>query len=448
MNNRLPPQSLETEKVVLGCMIQDLNAAIAVFGLLQDETVFVDDKHRLIYNATKDLYRRNDPIDITMVSNELEANKKLTKAGGSAYLAEIIGLVDSPVNAETYARTILGLAQRRMAIHLLTQGVDKCYDQSTPINEQLELLIANLLGLSHYGRMGGARLLGQFMQEAYVRLGNIKESPGGVIGVPSGFSGLDALTGGFQNGDLIVLAGRPSLGKTTFCMNLITYPALKYKIPTAIFSLEMSGFQVAVNAMSCYAGLNSHLVRQGKIGQDVFKKLSDTVSVFCGAPIYLDDTSGITISEIKARCRKLQMEFGVKQVAVDYIGLIKEDSNCKGKTRNDIVGYWSRTLKDMAKEMEIPIIMISQLSRKTEMRAEKRPELQDLRESGNIEQDADVVMFIYRQWDKELKGLSPHTEIIVEKQRCGPTGIAHLYFERTTGKFTELSNQPEEDPPY
>lgn len=446
--DRVPPNAIEVEMAVLGAMMLDQAAASQVYEIL-DETCFFKDAHKKIFLATQKLYQRNDPIDLVTVTETLNASKELDEVGGAAYLADLVGLVASPANAEHHSRIVLRKSLLRKLIHACTRAIDHSFQEPDDVDELLDEVENEIFHLMQFRKAGGFRPIGPLLVQAFERLENVGLGQKGITGVPSGYPDLDKLTSGFQAGDMVVLAGRPSMGKTGFSLNIARNAAVDFRIPVGFFSLEMASHQLALRLLCAEAEVDSARVRSCTLEASKWPRLSKVVGKLAEAPIYIDDTPALSVMELRARARRLRAEHNIGLVVVDYIGLM-EFPQKKVESQQQKIAEISRNLKALAKDLEVPILVLSQLSRAVETRGgDKRPILSDLRDSGAIEQDADVVIFLYRAGayepynadsddgaDKDLKEL---TEVIVAKQRNGPLGNARLRFDLQTGRFWSLA---------
>jgi len=456
--DRIPPHAVDVEMAVLGSIMLDQEAAARVFEIL-DESCFFKDAHREIFLAAQRLYQKNDPIDEITLTEALHAvrNKppkgaekdtyaktKLEEVGGAAYLSELVSMVASPANAEHHARIVLRKSLLRKLIHTCTRAIDQSFTEPDEVDELLDQTETELFQLMQFKRSGGFRRLGPMLVETFESLENIANIQGGVTGVPGGFKALDEITSGWQAGDMIVIAGRPSMGKTAFSLNLARNAAVEHKIPVGFFSLEMADRQLALRLLCAESGVDSSKVRSGKLRADEWPRLSEKVGKLAEAPLFIDDTPGLSPMELRARARRLKAEHNVGMIVIDYIGLM-EIPQKRFESQQQKIAEISRSLKGLAKDLDIPVVVLSQLSRAVETRhGDKRPILSDLRDSGAIEQDADVVIFLYRPGLYEERSRSgeevdeSHTEVIIAKQRNGPLGTAELRFNLSTGRFQTL----------
>lgn len=442
--DRIPPNAVEVEMAVLGAMMLDQEASARAYEVL-DETCFFKDAHQKVFLATQKLYQRNEPIDLVTVAEALNAENQLEDAGGAAYLAELVGMVASPANVEHHARIVLRKSLLRKLIHSCTRAIDHSYREPDDVDELLDQVENEIFHLMQFRKTGGFRPLSSLMLQAQDRLDYMRSGLKGVTGVPTGFADLDKLTSGWQPGDMIVLAGRPSMGKTAFSLILSRNAAVDYKIPVGFFSLEMANHQLALRLMCADAKVDFSKVRSGTLESKKWENLSTKTSKLYEAPFFIDDTPALSPMELRARARRLKSEHDIGLIVVDYIGLM-EFPQKKIESQQQKIAEISRNLKALAKDLEVPIIVISQLSRAVETRTgDKRPILSDLRDSGAIEQDADVVIFLYRPglYASKKQGNDvdmTYTEIIISKQRNGPLGTAKLRFELETGNFVSLDS--------
>jgi len=442
MENRIPPQDLDAEQSVLGAMLLDREAVFRVMKILRPEDFYLE-SHRVIYQAMLELGDLGQPADLVTVTSLLRRNGSLEKAGGVSYVASLANLVPVAANAEHYAQIVGEKALLRSLIQLATRIANLGYEGSEGADQLLDQAERMILDL--HSRRGGADFVPikeivygvlDRIQQAYMR----REE---TSGIPTGFIEVDRLTGGLQPGDLIILAGRPSMGKTALGLTVAHHVAVKKRLPVAVFSLEMSKEQLVQRLICQEAMVDLHRVRTGQLEEEDFARVTRAAGELAQCPLYIDDFSGITARQIRARCRELQFEKGLSLVVIDYLQLMQGHGRAENR-QQEIAGI-SRSLKGLAKELNVPVVALSQLSRQAEQRKDARPQMADLRESGSLEQDADVVMFIYREEyykeDSEKKGIA---ELIVAKQRNGPTGVAELAFLREFTRFVNLSRREEE----
>jgi replicative DNA helicase len=432
---RLPPQDQEAEQAVLGAMLIDPEAVPRAIELLRPED-FYRPAHRIVFQTMVDLFDRASPVDVVTTVAELRRTGKLEAVGGATYLAELQEAVPTSANVAYHARIVADRALMRALIEAGTDIARRGYEAEEEPATLLDQAEERIFRLSQR-RAGAAHPLKRVLQDAFQRLEERYRNPD-VLGVPSGFRDLDQLTSGFQPSDLTVIAARPSMGKTMFCLNVARNAAMAGH-PVAIFSLEMSREQLALRLLCAEAGIDSQKLRQGRVDNDEWPILSLALGRLGDAPIFIDDSPSLSALDIRARARRLKAEQDLGLVIVDYLQLMQGTG--RSENRQQEISQISRSLKALARELDVPVIALSQLSRAVEARQDRRPLLSDLRESGAIEQDADVVAFIYRDDyyhpDSEQPGV---VEVIVAKQRNGPTGLVRLHFRKETGKFYPLDS--------
>lgn len=431
---KLLPQSVEAEEAVLGAILVNPVTLGKVEEYLKPES-FYKPAHKVIYETMMELYKKNDPIDIVTVSENLRNNEKLEEAGGRAYINDLALNVVTTANVEYYAKIVQEKEIKRALINAGSEIVSMSYEseETDTVLDNAQKLIFNIASQKEVGEMSPIQDLIVSSYELIEARYNNKED---LIGVTTGFYDLDMLTSGLQKSDLIILAARPSMGKTAFALNLAQNVALKGKKGVAIFSLEMPKIQLAKRMLCAQAEVDTQRINSGHIDSKDFNKLMDAMEKLADTRIYIDDTSGVTATDIKAKCRRLMMEEkDLGLVVIDYLQLMEGGGN--PNDRNQQISAISRSLKGLARELNVPIIALSQLSRGVEQRNDKRPMLSDLRDSGAIEQDADIVMFIYRDeyYNKEDVENKGKAEIIIAKHRNGPTGTINLLFQSNITKF-------------
>jgi len=443
---RVPPQSLEAERAVLGSMMLEPEAVGRALEILGDESVFYRDAHRKIFRAMSNLFERGEPIDQVTVAQELSKRNELEEIGGAYELSQLLE-IPSAANMEYYAKIVLEKSTLRQMINVATNAISSAYEQSEDVYELLDRTENEIFRLSDRRLKGGFQPIEPIMTKTMETIETFHTKQGGVTGVPTGFRDLDDKTSGFQDSDLIIIAGRPSMGKTAFALNIARNVALEDEIPVGIFSLEMASHQLAMRLLCSEARVSSHALRTGKLPDDQYSKLSRVVGRLAEAKIFIDDTPSIPILELRAKARRLKAEHKIGMIIVDYLQLMKGPRGAE--SRQQEISEISRAMKALAKELDIPVIALSQLSRAVESRGgEKRPMLSDLRESGAIEQDADVVMFVYRPEQYDPKNENPElegkAEIIIGKQRNGPTGSIPLTFVKEYARFEDAAKYQEE----
>ncbi|GAB4329312.1 MAG: replicative DNA helicase [Calditrichia bacterium] len=442
---RVPPQAVEVEKAVLGAMLIEKEAVgIAVENI--DETVFYREAHRKIFLAIAALYEQNEPVDLITLTEELKRRDQLEEIGGSYYLAELATQVPSAANVEYHLRIVRDKALLRRLIVSCSNIIKNAYDEEDDAEKILDYAEAEVLNVSQSSRRKSYEWIKPVIKETLQELEKLHQTAGdGIIGVPSGYRDLDNLLAGFHRSDLVILAGRPAMGKTAFALNLARNAAVEHGYGVGIFSLEMSNQQLVQRLLCQEAEIDQQKLRTGRLSEDEWPKLSRRIGRLVEAPIYIDDTPSIDVLKLRARARRMAAERGVQMIIVDYLQLMESP---RMESRQQEISYISRSLKTLAKELNIPILALSQLSRAVEARTDRRPTLADLRESGAIEQDADVVMFVYRpevygipNFDDEEKTPTENmVEIIVGKHRHGPIGSAKLVFMKHHGKFLNYAS--------
>jgi replicative DNA helicase len=439
---KLLPQNIEAECGVLGSIIIDPEAVVLVADFLQPED-FYRDAHRTVYEVILQLYEQREPADFITICDELERLSKLEQVGGASYITSLINQVPTSGNVEYYGRIVERTAILRRLIHAAGEIAATAYeegDADTALNkaEQLIFSIGQRHSRSDFSSL--RELLSDYMQ----KLDQLHERRGSIVGVPTGFTDLDRLTGGLQKSDLIILAARPSLGKSSLALSMAHNSAIKHKQSIAIFSLEMSKEQLVQRLLSMDAGIDQQRLRTGWIEDDEWERIIFSMGILSEANIWIDDTSALSTIEMRSKARRLQAEHGVDVIIVDYLQLMQSSVGGKrNENRVQEISEISRNLKALARELDVPVLALAQLSRAVESRQSKVPQLSDLRESGSLEQDADIVMFIYRDdvynQDSERKNIA---DIIVAKHRNGPVGEVSLYFQASQTRFCDLEVTP------
>jgi replicative DNA helicase len=437
---KLPPQALDLEEAVLGALMLEKNALNAVVEFLKPEH-FYDDRHKEIYTAIIDLFKATEPVDMRTVVNQLRKNGKIELIGGAYYIAELTSRVSSAANIEYHSRVIMEMAIKRTLIEVASQIHHDAYEDTTDVFELLDKTEQAVFEISDSNLRKNYDNMRNLMARAIQELQVLKDHKDGLTGVPSGFTALDRITSGWQRSDLVIIAARPGMGKTAFVVSALRNAAVDFKIPVAIFSLEMASVQLVNRMISAEAELDSEKIKKGQLADHEWAQLVHKTSRLSSAPIFIDDTPALSVLELRAKCRRLKAEHNVQLVVIDYLQLMRGD---QGGNREQEIASISRALKGIAKELNVPVLALSQLSRGVETRGgDKRPQLSDLRESGSIEQDADIVMFLYRPEyykitvDEEGMPTQGVGEVIVAKHRNGSTGTAKLKF---IGKFTKFAD--------
>jgi len=431
---RVPPQNIDAEKSVLGSILLDRDALIEVSGWLSP-THFYDERHVAIYETILELFESGLPIDLVTVSDRLKKKKILSKIGGRAYLAELASFVPTAANAVEYGNIVKETATRRGLISSSSEITRLAFDETLALPEVVDRSETLLFNIAQEGIQSNFVHIKELLKDAYERASHSKESDD-YSGISTGFKELDVLLGGFQKSDLIVLAARPSVGKTALALDMMRHAALIEKKNVAFFSLEMSNMQIMDRLLGMQSGIPFWEIRTNKLNEEKVKKLANTMGELADANIFIDDSPGQNINQIRTKARRLMLEQGVDIIFVDYLQLMHGNTK---ESRALEVGEVSQGLKNLAKELNVPVVALSQLSRAIELRQNRRPQLSDLRESGSIEQDADVVIFLDREetWnpDTEKKGSA---EVFVAKHRNGPTGVVELAFINEIASFRNL----------
>ncbi len=438
---KLPPQNVEAEQCVLGGILIEAGALLKVIEILRPED-FYKEAHGIIYSAILNLFDRNEPQDIVTVHNELKRSGQLEKVGGALYLAELTETVPVASNIEYYARLVRDKAILRHLIEKSSDIASLCYEEAQDVDDILEYAESAIFEVSQAKIKQSFHKINDILKDSIKKVQDLYEKKELITGVPSGFTELDKLTAGFQPSDLIIIAGRPSMGKTAFALNIAQHAAVDNGIPTAIFSLEMSKEQLALRMLCSEAMVDSNKVRTGFLSKEDWPRLITAAGNLSEAPLFIDDTPALSVLEMRAKARRLKSDQNIGLVIVDYLQLMQGKN---AERREQEISEISRSLKAMAKELNVPVIALSQLNRKVEDRPNKRPQMSDLRESGAIEQDADVIAFIYRDEVYNRDENNPRrgkAEIIVAKQRNGPTGTVLLAF---VGKYSTFGNLADED---
>ncbi len=438
MNLKTMPHDINAEQSVLGSLLLDSDLIGDVLDVISNDEEFYHEAHKEIFRTIKSLFSEGKMVDMITVSDELGKNQLLQVIGGFEYLSELSDVGTLIHNVSNHAKIVHEKFMLRRLIKASTDIVEKGYE-----SHDVELLIeqaeSSIFEISQNRDKKGFQIISEILQVAYEKIVQLHEDPNALTGIPSGFDALDAMTNGLQRSDLILIAARPSMGKTAFALNLCQHAAVKEKKSVAIFSLEMAAEQLVQRLLSAQSLVSIGDIRTGQIEDDDWFKLARSSAQLGESKIFIDDTPGITVAEIRSKCRRLKMNQGLDLIMIDYLQLMSGGG--KQENRQQEISTISRSLKSIAREMNCPVVALSQLSRASELRADHRPILSDLRESGAIEQDADLVMFLYRDEyynpdtvDEKLKGIG---EIIIAKQRNGETGKIYLAW---LGKFTKFAN--------
>lgn len=433
---RTPPQNTEAEVSVLGSLMLDRDAIIKIADLLIADD-FYDNRHKIIFESIVTLYSKNVSIDILTVTNILEEKKQLEAAGGSGYLASLVSAVPSASNVVHYASIVRKKGTLRRLIGTAGEISNLAFKEDDDIEDILDAAEQKLFGVSQKHLKENFVPINSVLTATFERIDELHRDQGKLRGLATGFIDLDQKLGGLQKSDLVILAARPSMGKTSLALDMIRHVGVNLKIPVGIFSLEMSKDQLVDRLLSAQSDVNLWKIRTGHLNDEDFEKIGEAMGVLSEAPIYIDDAAGSNIMEVRTKARRLQSEHNVGLIVVDYLQLMQGRST---ENRVQEVSEISRSLKILARELDVPVVALSQLSRLVENRPDKVPQLSDLRESGSIEQDADVVMFIYREdMYKGKESRRPNVaEIHIKKHRNGPTGQIDLYFDADKTSFRNL----------
>ena len=438
---RVPPQAVEIEMAVLGAMLLEKEAISKALEIL-DESVFYKPSHQMIFKAMVSLFEKNEAVDSITLVEELRRRAQLDEIGGHVYISELTMRVTSAANVEYHAKIVLEKALLRNLISASTEMTSRAFNETEDALDLLDDAEQKIFQISEKRMKKSFMSMRDAVFNTMEMLESIHGKHSGVTGVPSGFSQLDNLTGGFQPSDLVIVAGRPSMGKTALVLSAARNAAIDHSVPVAFFSLEMSSQQLVLRLICAEARVNAHNVRTGRLPDDQWRQLSTRIGKLHAAKIFIDDTPALGILELRAKARRLKVEHNVGMVIVDYLQLMQGPKSAQ--SREQEISMISRSLKALAKELNVPVLALSQLNRAVEARSDKRPVLADLRESGAIEQDADVVLFVHRpemygikvEGDKSVENIA---DIIIGKQRNGPTGDVQLSFIKEFARFENLA---------
>jgi replicative DNA helicase len=435
MIQRIPPNSLEAEQSVLGAMLLDKEAISTCTETISGED-FYREAHKEIYEAIVDIYNRSEPVDLITLTEKLKTRKTLDAVGGITFLTNLMDAVPTTHNVKYYAKIIEEKSILRRLIRTSNDIISKSYQASDEIGNIIDDAEKGIFNISLNRSSQGFTHVKNILNVNFDKIEELYLNKGRITGVSTGFTDLDGKLSGLQRSDLVLIAARPSMGKSSFMMNIVQHAAVRDKVTTAIFSLEMSKEQLTQRLLCAEALIDAHRLRIGDINEDEWVKLARSMGPLSEAPIFIDDTPAISITEMRAKCRRLKLEHNLGLIVIDYLQLMQGKNS---ESRQQEISEISRSLKALAREINVPVVALSQLSRAPEMRADHRPILSDLRESGAIEQDADVVMFLYRDEyyhpDSEKKNIG---EVIIAKQRNGPTGTVELVW---LGQFTKFVNK-------
>lgn len=433
--DRLPPQNIEAEQSVLGAILLENEILASVVEMLAPED-FYKDSHKKIFLAMLDLYKKNEPIDLITLTEQLSRREQIEEIGGASYLSHIVNLVPTSANIKYHSKIVKEKSLLRNLIKTTTEIITTSYDESIEINELLDVAETKIFSLSEKTIRGSFVRIDNVVKDTIELVDKLYNKKELITGLPSGFTDLDMQTTGFHPGDLVVVGARPGMGKTSFCLNIATYVGIEVKVPVALFSLEMSKELIVLRMICSEAEVDSKSVRSGYHTKEDYRKLVNAAGRLAEAPIFIDDSFN-TVLEMRAKSRRLKAEHGLGLIIVDYLQLMRGEGSYIA--REQVISDISRSFKALAKDLKVPIIVISQLNRSCEQRGDnKRPIIADLRESGAIEQDADTILFLYRgDYYKAKDAEEGIAELDIAKQRNGPTGMINLTF---LDKFTKFKN--------
>jgi len=452
LGSRVPPHSSEAEIAVIGAMMLDKSAVAKASEILQPDS-FYNDAHKILFESMLKMQNERITIDIVTLGEELTKRKLLETVGGTYYLLEINSKIPTAANVEHHARIVQERYLKRMLIQTAGKILSDCYDESSDALEEIDSAEAEIFKLADKRVTKSYSLIKKIARSAFSIIEeHVGKDNNELIGIPSGFTKIDDLLGGFQNSDFIVIAGRPSMGKTAFALSVARNMAVEYKKKVAFFSIEMNALQLVMRLIAGEARVNGNDIRKGIISQDAYAKIARSIHRIADAPIIIDDSPSMSAMEFRAKCRRMIAEHGVEIIMVDYLQLMHVP---KVESREREVSIISQTFKQMAKEMNIPIVALAQLNRVSESQRDKHPMLSNLRESGSIEQDADVVIFVHRPeyyniqiYEDDKRETKGTAELIVGKQRNGPTGTARLAFLKDFTRFENLTYDYDDSLPY
>lgn len=430
------PYNIEAEQSVLGSMLKDRTAIAGAVEMLKGED-FYKDSHKVIFNTILSLYQKDIPVDMITLLEELKSTSKIEESGGITYVTEVNNSVISTANVNSYINIVKNKSTLRKLIKSSTEIIEECYENQNDVESVIDSAESKIFNIAENKSSSDFEHMSTVLERGFLNIERIYNNKGQLNGVPSGFNELDSKTSGFQKGDMILIAARPSMGKTTFALNIAEYAALREGKQVAVFSLEMSKEQLAYKLLCSQANVDMLKLRTGDLDDKDWENIAKASGPLSTAKIFIDDTAGTSIMEMRSKCRKLKIEHGIDLIVIDYLQLMSGTG--RSESRQQEVSEISRSIKALAKEMECPIIALSQLSRAPEQRADHRPMLSDLRESGSIEQDADLVMFLYRDeyYNKETEDKNI-AECIIAKQRNGPVGTVKLAWLGQYSKFGNL----------
>ena len=439
------PANLEAEQAVLGSLLIDPDAIIKIASSLRDSD-FYRERHQWIYSALLTLHERREPADFVTLVDELERNEQLEAVGGPAYITELINSTPTAIYVDHYARIVERTATLRRLIGAAGQIAELAYDESHEVDEVVDRAERLVFGISESRIHRDLMPISTIMAEVVDQIDFLARNQNRLMGVPTGFALLDKMLGGFQKSDLIIVAGRPGMGKSSLGLSIAQNAARRYDARVAVFSLEMSSEQVVQRLLAVETAIDSHRLRMGQIDEEEWPILVEAANTLAGTKIFIDDTPGASVMEIRTKARRLYAERGLDLILVDYMQLMSgSGGGSRGENRQQEISFISRSLKGLARELNVPVIALSQLSRAVESRANNKPVLSDLRESGSIEQDADVVIFVYREdYYNEDTDRQNIADLMIAKHRHGTTGTVSLFFRKELTQFRDLELRTEE----
>ncbi|MBN1641710.1 MAG: replicative DNA helicase [Anaerolineae bacterium] len=434
--DKMVPHNIEAEQAVLGALLIDPDAIYKVNTFLQHEDFYVE-RHQWIYEAILDLHERSEAVDLLTLCDELERRERLVDLGGAAYLTTLINATPTALNVEHYGRIVERTSTLRRLIGAAGEIAALAYEDTDDVGETVDRAESILFGVSQRRIARDMMPIREVVSEYYDRIDYLYQHKGETIGVPTGFHNLDKVLGGLQKSDLIIVAARPGMGKTSLMLSIGLNAARKYGQRVALFSLEMSSEQLVQRLISSETGIDSQRLRIGSLREDEWPTFIQATGALSETMIFVDDTPSISAMQVRTKARRLYAEHGLDLLIIDYLQLMQSDRRTENRVQE--ISFLSRALKGLARELNIPVLVASQLSRAVEQRTDKRPMLSDLRESGSIEQDADIVMFIYRDEYYKPETEQPNiAEVIISKHRNGPTGMVPLYFRKELAQFLEV----------
>lgn len=447
MAARVPPQNIEAEQAIIGAVLLDPEAWDQVSDVIISEDFFRP-AHQKIYESIADLHKRGMQVDLITVSNDLSVKGEMDGVGGPTYLVDVVEKTISSANVTAYAKIVREKSLLRKLITVQTQTIERAYSEEyEDVESFIDEAEAKLFALSETRQASGLVAAKEILKSTVIKIEELYKKKSDITGVATGFTFLDKMTSGLQPGELTIIAARPSMGKTAFSLNVVQYAALRQKKKIAYFSIEMPKDQVMMRLLASEAKINLKEIITGKIGENAWPKLINAAGHFGDSGLYIDDSSELSPYDVRARARRLKAQFGLDCIMIDYLQLMKLKQKVESRERE--VSEISKTLKAIAKELSIPVVALAQLNRSVESRSDRRPMLSDLRESGSIEQDADVIMMLYRDdyYEKDDPGKAGNAEVIIGKQRNGPTGSVKLKWESEFGRFKDAEFEPQSPVP-